>query len=286
MKHFEDLKKQYKAIQAPSGLKERIEKDMKKQIKKTKLFKVASAVAATLVITTITAFNTSPNLVSAMPDNPVLNAFVKVITFGKYEVKDNGYEAKVVTPQIEGLLDKEFEDKLNQEFKENAKSIIAAFEKDVKELKSQFGDETVYMGLEYDFIIKTDNADVLAIDTYILNIAGSSSTKHTFYNIDKKTGKLLTLKGLFKKDANYVDVLSKYIKAEMKRRNDEESGMFWIDSETDVFETFDKIKADQNFYINSDGNIVICFDKYDVAAGAQGSPEFIIPHDVIADILY
>ena len=52
-----------------------------------------------------------------------------------------------------------------------------------------------------------------------------------------------------------------------------------------MLDGFDKIAEDQNFYINDDGNIVICFDKYEVAAGAQGSPEFVIPEKVVADIL-
>ena len=59
--------------------------------------------------------------------------------------------------------------------------------------------------------------------------------------------------------------------------------MFWVDDE--IVESFEKISSDQNFYINSDGNVVICFDKYEVAPGAQGSPEFVIPNELIADIL-
>ena len=59
--------------------------------------------------------------------------------------------------------------------------------------------------------------------------------------------------------------------------------MFWV-GDTEI-EGFEKIADDQKFYINNDGNIVICFQKYEVAAGAQGTPEFVIPNDVIADIL-
>ncbi|MDY3927926.1 MAG: RsiV family protein [Clostridia bacterium] len=44
------------------------------------------------------------------------------------------------------------------------------------------------------------------------------------------------------------------------------------------------MKEDQNFYINDSGNIVICFDKYEVAAGAQGCPEFEIPKSVVESI--
>ena len=203
-----------------------------------------------------------------------------------YETSDKGYQAKVVTPKIEGLLDKDLEKKLNDEFKENADAVISAYEQDVRKLKEEFGDETIHMGVESNYIVKTDNENILALDVYLLNIAGSSSTKHTFYTIDKKTGELLTLKGLFKDDADYVTALSDCIRDEMIRQNKEEQGMFWIDGVTEEsFEGFKQIKPDQNFYINDDGRIVICFDKYDVAAGAQGSPEFIIPDNIVKDLL-
>ena len=70
----------------------------------------------------------------------------------------------------------------------------------------------------------------------------------------------------------------------MTRLNNEEGGMFWVEDD-EFTEGFKGIKKDQNFYINEDGNLVICFDKYDVAAGAQGSPEFVIPNEIIKDIV-
>ncbi|WP_322020199.1 RsiV family protein [Clostridium butyricum] len=41
-------------------------------------------------------------------------------------------------------------------------------------------------------------------------------------------------------------------------------------------DSFDKIKENQDFYINNDGNLVICFDEYEVAPGYMGTLEFII----------
>lgn len=187
-------------------------------------------------------------------------------------------------PKIEGLLDPELEARLNEQFQENANAVIAAFEKDVKELKAQFGDETVHMGVDSGYMVKTDNDDILALDVYILNTAGSSSTKHTFYTIDKKTGTLLTLPGLFRDGADYVTPISAYIRSEMERLNRDEGGMFFLDGENTVFDGFTQIRPDQNFYINNDGNLVIAFDKYEVATGAQGSPEFVIPDEVIGAI--
>lgn len=277
---MDSLKKDYEKIKASKELRERIEKTMKKEKMKNRV-KLSGSIAAGIIALGIISVNVSPELAYAMSDIPVIGSAVRVVTFDRYVHKDGGYDADVATPKLEGIADKKLEEKLNREFKENAKTIIEKYEKDVKELKDELGEDAVHMGVNSDYIVKTDNDNILAIDVYILNTAGSSSTVHSFYTIDKKSGKLLTLKGLFKKDADYVKVLSDYIKQEMKRENDENDGLFELNGEW----AFKSIKKDQNFYINNDGLLVICFDKYEVAAGAQGSPEFVIPNEVIKDIL-
>lgn len=285
MNKIDELKEKYEDIKAPEELKENIKKTINAEKKRKSPFKKYAGIAACVGITAIAALNVSPAIVYASADIPILGTIVKIVTFGRYEKQENGYEANIVTPQIEGLLDKNLQDKLNEEFKENANSVISAFEKDVKALKEEFGDKTVHMGIEYNYLVKTDSEDILALDVYMLNTAASSSTVHKFYTIDKKSGELLTLKGLFKEDTDYVSVLSNYIVEEMKRMNKEDGGMFWVDQEEAFEESFKSIKDDQNFYINDDGNIVVCFDKYEVAAGAQGSPEFVIPKDIVKDII-
>ena len=117
----------------------------------------------------------------------------------------------------------------------------------------------------------------------MVNTVGSSSTTHKFYTIDKKTKTLITLPSLFKKNSNYITKLSEYIKAEMRSQNEKGENTYWVDDST--FGPFKGIKENQNFYINNDGRIVICFDKYEVAPGASGSPEFVIPEEVVKDIL-
>lgn len=277
----------YNGIRADREFKERIERTMKKEFKKMKRKRIAKwsmSTAACFVIAGIVSVNLIPSAAYAFRDVPVLRSIVKVVTFGKYEHNENGYHAKINTAKIEGLLDKKLEDKLNAEFKENANTLIAAYEKDVKELKEEFGDDVpIHMGVESDYTVRTDNDSVLALDVYIFNVAGSSSTRHTFYNINKKTSKLIELKDLFKKGADYVTPISEYVKKQMEYENKTNDGLFWVEDD-EFTEGFKKIKADQNFYINDKGEIVICFDKYEVAAGAQGCPEFVIPQSVISDI--
>lgn len=276
------------AIEAPFDIAEKIEeterKNMKKQgtmdIFKRTLYTAAGTAAAFVLI-----FNCVPRLAFAARDIPIIGTAVKIVTLGRFEVDNGNYTANVVTPKIEGLLDKELEEKLNKEFKENADAVIAAFESDVKELKENYGEDGFHMGVDSAYTVRTDNEDILAIDCYIVNMAGSSSTTHKFYTIEKKTGKLLKLEDLFEKNADYVSPVSEYILGEMKKANESGNGYFWIDEEMDGFENFKKIKPDQNFFVNDAGNAVICFDKYEVAAGAQGCPEFEIPHSVVKDIL-
>ena len=41
----------------------------------------------------------------------------------------------------------------------------------------------------------------------------------------------------------------------------------------------------RTFYINSDGKLVIAFDEAEVAPASMGCPEFVIPTEVIQDML-
>ncbi|WP_352399687.1 DUF3298 domain-containing protein [Anaerotignum sp.] len=282
-KTLKNLNEEYENISASKELEERIKMIMKAEKKKQPWIKFSTVAASTVIAASI-ALNASPSFAYAMTEVPGMDTVVKILTFGRYVNEENGYEANIVTPHIEGLLNQELQDQLNAEFKDNADALIAAFEKDVKALKAEFGDETVHMGIDSNYIVKTDNNNYLAIDVYILNTAGSSSTVHSFYTIDKRTNNLVTLPSLFKEGADYVTPISKYITSEMERMNESEGGMFFIHGQTEIGEGFQAIQPEQNFYIDNDGNLVICFDKYEVAAGAQGSPEFVIPQDILSDI--
>lgn len=282
--HSENMKN---SIEALFDITEKIdEMEMSDMTKKTVSFNwlkktiySAAAIAAAFVL----MVNCIPSLAYAACDVPILGDIVRVVTFGRFEVQEENYEAKITTPKIEGLLNKDLENKLNKELEDNANTIIAAFESDIKKMSDMYGDKNFHLSVTADYEVKTDNEDILAVNFYFTTIEASSVTVNRFYNIDKKAGTLITLDSLFKKDADYVTPISDYILAEMKKQNENGTGFYFLDGEED--ERFTKISEDQNFYINNDGNIVICFDEYEVAAGAQGCPEFVIPNDIVKDIL-
>ena len=214
---------------------------------------------------------------------PAFAADVTVSAFGVYESKYRGFEAKIVTPIVNGMADKKEQAKVNAKLAAEALRLAGEYNHDVSEMLADDPNTDAHLGCVSNFEIKTNNAKILAFDVYKLNIAGSSDTKRSFYVIDKSQRRLLTLREMFKKNADYVSVISKYIRGEMVRLNAKEKSMFWVDKSD--MTPFKSIRPDQNFYVDSAGRLVICFDKYEVAAGAQGTPEFTIPNKVLANIL-
>ena len=103
-------------------------------------------------------------------------------------------------------------------------------------------------------------------------MAGSSSTTHKFYNLDKKKGELITFKSLVKDKENYKKKINEFVKADMEKRNGMEE-MFFMDE-------FKGIKDEPNFYIDDEGYVIIVFDKYEIAPGCTGNPEFKLPKEI------
>ncbi len=259
-------------IKASESLKKRVHGNIVKNKIMTAVKNVSVCAAAFVMFFSI-GVNVSPNMAMAMQDVPVIGRFVKAVTFDKYEKKIGGSEAKIVTPKLEGLVDEKLMDEINKAMGDDAKKLIEEFERDAEELKANFGDD-VHMGVESDYTVRTDNENYYAIDIYFFNVVGSSSTTHKFYTIDKRTGEVVALEDIIKtEDAR--EKVNDLIKKEMIRRNEEEDGAYWVEDD-EYTEGFKGINENQNFFINDEGKLVICFDKYEIAAGYMGCPEFVI----------
>ncbi len=71
----------------------------------------------------------------------------------------------------------------------------------------------------------------------------------------------------------------------MRQQIKEDSNLtYWIDNNAlgyDVVEINDK----HNYYFNDNGDLVISFDKYEIAPGYMGLPEFVIEKKEINKIM-
>ena len=79
--------------------------------------------------------------------------------------------------------------------------------------------------------------------------------------------------------SDYITIANESIINQMKARVAENSDyVYWgVTDEADSEMTgFTSVDENTKFYLNDQGKVVICFDKYEVAPGFMGRQEFII----------
>lgn len=295
---LEAMKSEYNDIQIPDELesvvrnaiktssKGRLKSRNKRKLKENNMKKsakiaIAGVAAAAVVFTG--GVNLSPSFADSMMQVPVLGSIVRVISFNQFKYDKETYNANMDTPIIEGLENEALQKSINSKYLEENKKLFEEFQKDVAEME-KIG-EGGHLGVDSGYEVKTDNEDILSIARWVVNTVGSSSTTMHYDTIDKKNQIVITLPSLFK-DESYIDVISENILSQMKANMEKDKDKsYWIKGVDGMTDGFEKIKKDQQFYINSKGKLVISFDKYEVAAGYMGIVEFEIPTEVIKDIL-
>lgn len=282
MKRMKELINEYRNIEIPEELQIMVKDELHKENKsKFKKIFIGIGIAVTLFISSV---NTSSTIAYAFSDIPVLGEIVSFITFREYVVDEGTYNANIKVPAITNLENKELENSLNEKYLKENEALYQEFLTEMEELKKN-GDG--HLGVDSGYEIKTDNQQLLSIARYYVNTAASSSTTMKFDTIDKKNQVLITLPSLFIND-EYVNVISENIKEQMRAQMKEDTDVFyWVSGtgEESVIDPFEKIKKEQNFYINDKGKLVISFDKYEVAPGYMGIAEFVIPTEVIQNQL-
>lgn len=284
-------KKEYEEIKVPENMKERMEasiaraKKDKRKVKKVKLWKTCTSAAAVLAIVLILP-NTSQTAAAAMQQIPLLGNLFKITTVREYQVDEERNMANVKVPQVE-TQNTEDGEAADQGTVEQAKATADAINFDIEEetnklideFKESMKNEEGYQDIYIDSKVLTDNDRLFSLELILYQGAGSGYEQHKHYTVDKLTGKELTLKDLCGND--YVDTISEEVKKQMKEQMAaDESVKYWLD-DPDVPEwNFDKIAEDQDFYVDAEGHVVICFNEYDVAPGSMGCVEFTMPQTV------
>ena len=285
------MNQEYHEIPIPAELRNRVNAGIraaKKERKRSKTIvftkTAGGAVAAALIAITVMA-NSGANIAHAMAKIPVIGAIAEVVTFREYQDSTNQMYADVKVPEVEvknedGIVNQESTDAINQSIQEYTDEIIAQYQADVEAADGQG-----YQAVDLDYQVITDSERLFSIrfDKLVIMASGEETVK--IYHIDKKTGELINLSGIFKEGVNYIDPISENIREQMKEQMAaDENVTYWLDSDTPEWD-FKSITADTTFYINEEGRLVIVFDEGEVAPMSMGSVEFTIPTEVIQDIV-
>lgn len=271
---------------------------IKKQNRRKYGFLAAAAALALFIILP----NTSATVCHAMEKIPVLGEIVKVITIREYKDDKGNVSADIKTPEVQPSISVDGQDtandstansataatnenssvsELNGEIQKYTDEIIAQYESDAK-LQGDTGHENVTT----DYTVVTDNDRLFALrfDTTVTMADSGQTVK--IYNVDKSTGKILSLSDMFDGNADYVTALKKDILDQMKENNKIDENNIYFAQDPNMageINMDDEIKK-ANFYVNKDGALTIVFDKGTVAPMYMGVLEFTIEEDTLKNL--
>ena len=283
-------KENYENIQVPEDLADKIqlsverakqEKGRKKVHRNFYTIKSTAAVMAILFILP----NTSQTVAAAMYDIPVIGKLFQVVTVREYQVEEERQIADVKVPQIQvtegenggtaGGAEQPVEQleqtvaDINFDIEKTTNQLIEEFKAKAQEYQEGYQD------LYIDSKVLADTEQWFSLELVLYQGAGSGYERHQHYTINKMTGQKASLTDFYGDD--YVNVISEEIKVQMRSQMEaDENVVYWLDDEEIPEWNFDKIATDQDFYINAEGKVVICFDEYEVAPGYMGCVEFIL----------
>lgn len=285
MKPDEEIKKALRegAPSMPRDMSERFDQTLfelteKKRPRRRRnvLRPVAASVVTAFVMVFVLLPNLSANVSYAMQDLPLIGGIVKITSVYKKKVDSENHYEDVETPTLDSSDElKKPTDQINEDVEKLTSQVMEEYEKSIADMPD------AHTGLMIDYEIVTNNSRWFTMKLMVYHAAGSSMVEYYFYHIDKETGELVTLSDLFDEDYDYVSVFSENVKEQMHQRMEEDPNLiYWISSESEYGWGLDRIDPDQNFYFDSQGNLILVFGKYEVAPGYMGTPEFTVPTEL------
>ncbi|MCM3718350.1 DUF3298 and DUF4163 domain-containing protein [Fictibacillus phosphorivorans] len=163
-------------------------------------------------------------------------------------------QVRIYYPQIEGRINPRIQHQVNQQ--------IIHINQELQQMQNPEARLSMYG----EFAVKTNEKNILSIG--FLNYGYTPMAAHGMTYIksqtwDLTTGRTYTLKELFKPGSDYVQVLNRIIKEQIKQQ------------QIVTLEPFKSISPNQDYYI-ADKALVIYFQLYDLTAYAYGFPMFVI----------
>lgn len=267
-------------VEIPNSVKSKIENTLQTlpemETEKKSLFgshRFAIATACVVFVAIFLLPNISVAYAKTMEKIPIIGDIVRVITIRNYSYSDEMHEMDIKVPKIENENTEVFAP-INSEIQKLTDTLLKEFNKDLEQIGND-GHSSLYT--DYDVVMNTDTWFTLKIQ--IVRATGSGSTTYKYYHLDKITGKIIQLSDIVRSKEFYKIVeqdIEKQMLEEMKHDNNK---MYWVHNDT--FNNSVNINSQHNFYWDKNGNLIIPFDKYEVAPGYMGSPKFTVDKNKI-----
>lgn len=292
MGKLDEMKERYDQTAIPEELNVRIRQEIEmsrnKQAEKrgkgrSRRIKViirsmeAAAAAACILFTA--ALNTSSVFAKEAGQLPVIGGLARVLTFRSYETEKDDIAVSVEIPTIEMIAEDTgiAVDEINQEILARCEQYADEALRRAEEYRTAFletgGTQEEWaqhdIKITVDYEIKQQNGDYLSFVVRGTENWTTAYSESNYYNLDLRTGKMVTLKDML--GADYVEVANESIRKQIAER--QKAGEVFFTAEEGGFAG---ISENAKFYINKNNRPVIVFEKYEIAPGSSGEIEFEI----------
>ncbi len=281
---MEELKKAkmvYDSINVPNELNYVVHRSIAKQKKnKNRIFYYFKILATTTVasfVLFVVTVNSNSTFASSISEVPIIGDIARIFTIKEYQEEDELKLVNVKMPALENTGNTELENRINYEILTKINEKIEEAEKRAEEYRDaviQTGgslEDFHPINIEVNYEVKYSTNEIVSFVINKFETLASAYNEQDFYNIDITNGKELNLRDVLGPD--YKQIVDSSIKKQIEEREKNSDNTYFDVSDGG----FDGIEDEyQNFYINESGNVVIVFQKYEIAPGYMGIQEFEI----------
>ncbi len=288
MNHFDRILKAKAAeeqSEIPASVKDRIEKTLadlpekKAKPASVRILPKAAAAAACFIFIVFFLFpNISVTYAHALEQLPVIGDLVRVVTIRNYFYADEYHELDVDVPQVD-IENSEAFDLINKDIDGLTDALVQQFYADLAAIGDD-GHGSVYV----DYQTVTDTERWFTLKIRVTEASGSSNTYFKYYHVNKQTGSIVRL-GDLAADNRFYERIEQEIQKQMRTEMEQNSDLIYWTEDSVIGKDLRSVSPDHNFYWNKDGDLVIPFDKYEIAPGYMGTPEFTISKELLKDVM-
>lgn len=289
MKELKKARQAYESIKIPEQLNYIVNKAVSNNPRKRnydfRYFKYVTTTIASAFFAFVLLINTNVSFAESVSEIPIIGDIARVVTIKEYHKKDELKLINAKIPAIENTGNTDLEKRINYEIMLKMTEILDEAEKRAEDYRDAVletgGTMEDYHAIDIEVNYKvgySSNQTVSFIITKTETLA-SAYTEEYFYNIDIETGKSLNLRDLLGED--YKQIVDETINKEIEERSKNPDNIYFSKSQGGFSGIEDEY---QNFYINSNGKVVIVFKKYEIAPGYMGIQEFEIDRPIFKKI--
>jgi len=212
------------------------------------------------------------------------------------KVKDKifTHSIKYSYPEVTGYKEKTSENTFNKYIYSIVTKDVEDFKKEIKEAEKGMADSEMpaelcqsYFNIEYSIINK--RSDLISIK-FLTEVyyAGAAHPSHAIWGVNYSltSGKSINLSDLFKKDANYLKVISDYSIKELTEKAKKQGKEEGYEPDLNWIKEGASPKEENFAYFNlTEKDVIIHFNEYQVDCYAAGPKDVLIPYGTLKDII-